>query len=300
MPPNLTGGGLRHKALPGGPDDVIPELSLGGALTSFSDMFVDVDVSEPEEAKNGSSCSSSSTTSPSAKKKTKSKAKKGAAKKEKKKGKKAPATPKGRASKRGAPSDLKARKQTGTDNGRQGICSLFCKLLVSLIPRQKGCDECFGDLRAMKNDAKLAGGKAIKIFKEAQKDHELLCIVHDKWLVEAGPRTGASRCGVFKWARLVEEFERSQGFRRELEKEQRTTKEFVTRMVAKGMDADWAVGEFSRRLALPDEFICDTDPDCGMVRVQCHSARKEIGFDEYRRATKVQQGTGDVKMPKAV
>ena len=221
---NVTGGGLRHKALPGGPDDVIPELTLGGALTSFSDMFVDVDVSEPEEANNGSSCSSSSTTSPSAKRvKTKSKAKKGAAKKEKKKGKKAPATPKGRASKRGAPSDLKARKQTGTDKGRQGICSLFCKLLVSLLPRQTGCDECFGDLRAMKNDAKLAGGKAIKIFKEAQKDHELLCIVHDKWLVEAGPRTGASRCGVFKWARLIEEFERSQGFRRELEKEQLTT-----------------------------------------------------------------------------
>ena len=152
----------------------------------------------------------------------------------------------------------------------------------------------------MKNDAKLVGSKALKVLKEAENNYQVLCVIHGKWKAEARLRTGASRCGIFKWARLIEQFDKSQGFRQQLEKEQLTKKEFITRIVAKGMEAEWASGEFQRRLGLPEEYVIDTDPDCGLVRVQAHAGKRDIGFDEYKHSTLIQQGSADIKNPKQV
>ena len=243
----------------------------------------------------------SRSTATAKKKKKKAKDKKGKKEKKEKKQKAHKKSLHGRqASKRGAPSDLADRKATAADAAREGVCNLFCKQLVMLMKRQKGCGECFADMRCMKADAKLAGPAATRLLKDAEKNHEQLCIIHEKWKEVSGARNGASRIGMFKWARLIEQFDKSQGFRQQLEKEQLTKKEFITRMVAKGMDAEWASGEFQRRLGLPEEYVIDTDPDCGLVRVQAHAGKKDIGFDEYKHSTLIQQGGADTKNPKQV
>ena len=95
------------------------------------------------------------------------------------------------------------------------------------MKRQKGCGECFADMRCMKADAKLAGPAATRLLKDAEKNHEQLCIIHEKWKEVSGARTGASRIGMFKWARLIEQFDKSQGFRQQLEQKRAADEEGV-------------------------------------------------------------------------
>ena len=66
---------------------------------------------------------------------------------------------------------------------------------------------------------------------------------------------------------LIEQFEKSQGFRQQFGNEQPAKKELIDIMVAEGTEADWASTEFQRRFGLPEELMVDIDPDCSLVRV---------------------------------
>jgi hypothetical protein len=82
--------------------------------------------------------------------------------------------------KRGANNEGDAR---ATSKKRIAVCPIFCGQEKTLVPKQRGCEECMKDLTTMRRDAKAAGPKAAKHLAEAEKkgNEESLKELHTKW-----------------------------------------------------------------------------------------------------------------------
>ena len=77
---------------------------------------------------------------------------------------------------------------------------------VLLLPKQKGCVECYRDLEAMRRDAEAEAPKAKRFLKDLEKpqneDDFYEMWVHCRRIV--GPRCGKSRVATFKWMKFIE------------------------------------------------------------------------------------------------
>ncbi len=158
--------------------------------------------------------------------------------------------------------------------------SIWCSL-EELLPKQKGCDDCFKDLAAMRRDAKMAGKEAVKFLANAEKDDDQFKKLHDDWLAAVGPFTGGSvRVGIFAWMTYVVQYQAVQGSSSSQDKLMKTEKEFETFMMGKGMTREWSLKEFRRRRSEGPAggYKVDNDPDCGLPRVSCHGDTKESNF----------------------
>ena len=140
---------------------------------------------------------------------------------------------------KGKPAAKEGKKQRTpggkTQADRHENCPLFCREFKLILAKQKGCEDCYRDLEAMRRDAAAAGPKGKKFLKDCEKHEEDLYELWQNWRVLVGPRTGAPRCGIFKWMRYIEFFEHRNGQRNEAVMRYLTKKQFVTHFEMKGM-----------------------------------------------------------------
>ena len=191
-----------------------------------------------------------------------------------------------------------AMKSAKSQNERWDVCPLFCKEKVLLLPKQKGCNDCYRDLESMRRDASAAGPKAKQFLRDIEKAtneddfYELWC----QWKRVVGPRDGRPRCGIFKWMKYIEFYEHRAGQRREAVMRQLTKKQFITHFEQKGMSKEWSEKEWDRRLA-SDDYAKSTDPECGLLTMSAMVHHQFIGFEEFSKGRRLEQGQ-DMKATK--
>ena len=184
-----------------------------------------------------------------------------------------------------------------TQEHRTGPCDLFCGAeLVVLMPRQRGCEDCFRDLETMRRDAKAAGAKAIKWLKQAEKkgNEEQLHEFWSNWIKVVGPRQGRPRTGVFPIVQYVEFVEHRSGRRNEQIARMLTKKQFIQCYVDKGMEPSWGEKEWNRRLT-DDGYAKDTDPECGLLTMAATVHVQAITFSEYAKGRRIDQKSKEKK-----
>ena len=191
----------------------------------------------------------------------------------------------------------KKAKAKPTDEERLGPCDLFCgESLVVLVPRQRGCEECYRDLEAMRRDAKAAGSKSQKWLKQSEKkgNEEQLHEFWSNWIRLVGPRTGKPRTGIFPMIQYVEFLEHRAGSRNEKVSEQLTRKQFVDLYEAKGMARSWGESEWARRLS-DDSYIKSTDPEFGLLTMAATTHVQEIALTEYCKGRRIDMKSKEKK-----
>ena len=168
--------------------------------------------------------------------------------------------------KRGAQGQSDTRK---TSQGRVAKCSRFCGEVRELVSKQSCCVACFTDLQTMRRDAKAAGKQASAYLKscEAKGKEEEMSHLYAQWRAAVGPCGSQVRVSLFDWGTYMVSFITEEGTLQQRQKLMKTQKEFTTIFEGKGMTPDWCKTEFKRRWALPQQYACDLDPDCGLPRV---------------------------------
>ena len=178
-----------------------------------------------------------------------------------------------------------------TQTERWEICPLFCKTKVLLLPKQKGCSDCYRDLECLRRDAAAAGTKTKQILKDLEKPvkEDELYELWAAWRKVVGPRSGQPRCGLFKWLKYVEFFEHRAGQRKESVIRWLTRKQFCAHFVEKGMAQEWSDKEWERRLQC-DDYAKSSDAECGLLTMSALVYHQMIGFEEFSKGRRLEQG----------